>query len=467
MQNGLYHASWPFLLRNARVCQRICAKRGGLLRKRTCTWLVFCFAMAVHAQETDPQLMSYIDSIKAVDNHAHVIAPDVPDDKGYDALRCDVLPSTTDLAPANLRFGADTQTTWKALYGTVPKTADEAGQRREAMLAGLRTAHGENYYDWVLDQSGIEMVLANRVAMTPGLKPPRFRWIPYVDALLFPFDNKGLENNPDRHELFLMEDDLRRRYFRQSGLNQTPPTLDEYVEKVVLPTLRRQKAAGAVAIKFEAAYLRALDFAPVSHAEADAVYRRSVNGPAPKPADYKILQDYLFQVIAAEAGKSSLPVHLHTGVGCGEFFDIAGSDPILLDKVFNDPTLRGTTFVILHGGSPFERHIITLIMKPNVYVDTSELELMFSPSELARILRPWLESMPEHILFGTDADFFGPGMGWQETTWLGSRNARRALGIVLTEMVKENVISSSRAREIAERVLRGNAWALYHLGTNQ
>ena len=92
---------------------------------------------------------------------------------------------------------------------------------------------------------------------------------------------------------------------------------------------------------------------------------------------------------------------------------------------------------------------------------------MFSPSEFARILRPWLEVMPEHIVFGTDADFFSPGMGWQETTWLGSRNARRALAIVLTEMVKENVISIPRAKEIAERVLRGNAWRLYHLGPNQ
>ena len=139
---------------------------------------------------------------------------------------------------------------------------------------------------------------------------------------------------------------------------------------------------------------------------------------------------------------------------------------MLLEKVFNDPTLRGTKFVLLHGGSPFERHIIALITKPNVYVDTSVLELVFSPSELARIMRPWLETMPEHILFGTDADFFSPGMGWQETTWLGSRNARRALGIVLTEMVRENVISLARAKEIAERILRGNAWDLYHLGTN-
>lgn len=58
-------------------------------------------------------------------------------------------------------------------------------------------------------------------------------------------------------------------------------------------------------------------------------------------------------------------------------------------------------------------------------------------------------------------------MGWEETTWLGARNARRALGIVLTEMLKDKVISMPRAREIAERVLRGKAWDLYHLGANR
>jgi hypothetical protein len=98
-----------------------------------------------------------------------------------------------------------------------------------------------------------------------------------------------------------------------------------------------------------------------------------------------------------------------------------------------------------------------------VFVDTSVLELEFSPAELARIMRPWLEVMPERVLLGTDADFFGPGMGWVETTWLGTRKVRQALGIVLTEMTNDGVIDQARAKEIAQRVLRGNAADLYHV----
>jgi len=422
------------------------------------------FAGVGSAQEVDPGLMKYINSVKAVDNHAHVFAPDVPDDKGYDALRCDPLPATPGLFPAPFRFGVDTQTTWKALYGKVPESGEQAEKERDAMLAGLRKAHGDNYYDWILDQAGVETVLANRVAMTPGLKAPRFRWVPFRDALLFPFDNKGLETTPDRRELFKMEDELRGTYFAQAGMKAVPASLDEYVEKVVNATLRRLKDGGAVALKFEAAYLRSLDFRRATHEEAEAVYRRGADGTALKPREYRILQDYLFHAVAVEAGKIGLVIHIHTGAGCGEYFDIAGSDPMLLDRAFNDESLRGTKFVMLHGGSPFERHATAMILKPNVYVDFSVLGLEFSPSELARILRPWLEFMPEHVLYGTDADFFSPGMGWQETTWLGAKKSRTALGIALTAMVRERVISEARAKEIAERVLRGNAWDLYGFG---
>jgi predicted TIM-barrel fold metal-dependent hydrolase len=430
--------------------------------KRLVLIVIVLTATLAAAQQIEPELAAYMDTVSAIDNHAHVFAPDVPNDQGYDALRCDGLPPDQGPPAANFRFGADTKLAWKALYGVEPKSADDAEQKRPQMIEALRKAHADNFYDWVLQKSGVDVVLANRVAMTPGLKPPHFRWVPYADALLFPLNNNALKAvNPDRRELFRMEEELRQSYFQQAGITALPSTLDEYLDKVVRPTLRKQKDAGAVAIKFEAAYLRKLDFAAASHDAADAVYRRSINGLT--PADYKLLQDYLFHEIALEAGKLGLAVHIHTGAGCGQFFGDPGSDPMQLISVFNDSTLRGTNFVMLHGGTPFNRNVTTLIVKPNVFVDTSVLELEFSPAELARIMRPWLEVMPERILFGTDADFFGPGMAWVETTWLGARKLRQALGIVLTQMMKDGVVDEARAKEIAQRVLRGNAADLYHL----
>jgi uncharacterized protein len=218
-----------------------------------------------------------------------------------------------------------------------------------------------------------------------------------------------------------------------------------------------------VAIKFEVAYLRSLDFEPETQERAGKIYGQYAAGGTPSLPEYKVLQDYLFRYVAQKAGELGLAIHIHTGSGCGEYFGDRGSDPMLLDSILNDPSLRKTNFVLLHGGSPFERHNIALIVKPNAWVDTSVLELLHSPPELAWILRPWLEAMPERVIFGTDSGPFGPGYGWEETAWVGSRNARRALGIALTQMMNDGVITRARAKEIAERVLRKNAAELYKI----
>ena len=173
------------------------------------------------------------------------------------------------------------------------------------------------------------------------------------------------------------------------------------------------------------------------------------------------LPEEALEQIALEAGRLSMAVHFHTGSGCGEYFDDQGSDAMLLSPMLNDPELRKTNFVILHGNPPKERSVSFLIAKPNVYVDMSVLEFYWSPEELARILRPWLEIMPEHVMFGSDAGPFGPGFDWEETVLIASHHVRRALALVLTDMTRDGTISKNRAKEIAERVLRGNAAQLY------
>jgi hypothetical protein len=433
---------------------------------RVClTIVVLCAAAVASAlpEEPDADIVSYVNSIKAIDNHSHITALDRDHDKGYDQLRCDVLPPAVGLPPANLRFGPEQQAVYKTLYGFDAKTGSDAEIKKVMeMELAARREHGDGFYAWVMEKAGLETAFANRTTMPSEMKAPLIRWVPYEDALLFPLNNsKAKALNPDRRALFGMTEDLLNSYLREAGLNHVPATLDVYVEKVVRGTLQKQKAKGAVAVKFEAAYLRALDFAPASNAEAAHVYAKFAVGGIATPAEYKTLQDFLFKQIAMEAGRLGLPVHFHTGSGCGEFFDDAGSDAMLLSPTLNDPDLRKTNFVILHGNPPKERSVSFLIVKPNVYVDMSVLEFYWSPEELARILRPWLEIMPEHVMFGTDAGPFGPGMDWEETILIASHNVRRALALVLTDMMRDGTISRDRAKEIAERVLKGNAAQLY------
>src|SRR6185503_10651519 len=186
-----------------------------------------------------------------------------------------------------------------------------------------------------------------------------------------------------------------RRYMSTLKLANRPATLDAYLNTVVTPTLEAQQKAGCVAVKFEAAYLRALNFDDVSSAAASGIYARYAGGGTPSHADYKALQDFLFRYIAREAGRLGMAVHVHSFEGAGNYFQTAGADPILLEPVFNDPALRKTNFVLVHGGGAYSTHAGAMLWKPNVFVDMSGITLIYTPARLAEVLRGWLTQFPE------------------------------------------------------------------------
>jgi uncharacterized protein len=405
------------------------------------------------AAASDPDLEKEIEQIKAIDNHAHpvrVTAPGEPADRGFDALPVDNMEPASETV--NLRAGA-------------PLTADAARELysstdRQLKLRTIKE-HGEGYPAWVLDKMGVEIMLANRVEMGPSVAGGRFRWVPYADALMFPLDTAKLkERNSDRKAFFTLEDKLFKKYLDDAGVNAPPATLGEYLTKVVTPTLERHKQGGAVAEKFEAAYLRSLVFEKVERAAAERVYAQRRALP---DEEYKPLQDFLFRYIASECGRLGMAVHLHTGEGAGGYYDIAGGNPMNLENLFNDPALRKTNFVMVHGGWPFTRAIGALLTKPNAYLDFSGQSLFLGTMTLAQTLREWLEFVPEKVLFATDAYPYSEEMGWEEAGMVASRTGRKALAVALTGMVRDGEITRARASVLARMVLKENAKTLYGL----
>jgi predicted TIM-barrel fold metal-dependent hydrolase len=157
-------------------------------------------------------------------------------------------------------------------------------------------------------------------------------------------------------------------------------------------------------------------------------------------------------------------VHIHSAAGAGGYFSVAGGNPMLLEPVFNDPDLRKTNFVMIHGGWPFEHQVTALLSKPNVYLDFSEQSFFNYSREVSGALRAWLEYVPEKVLFATDAyPFAPPEIGWEEAGWLANTTGREALGLALTGMMRDNEITRDRAVELARMVLRENARKLYNL----
>src|SRR5262249_48280113 len=325
---------------------------------------------------------------------------------------------------------------------------------------------GAAYPTWILDKQGIDVVLANRVAMGPELPAPRFRWVPYADALLFPLDSSAQKAlNRDYAAFYPAEEKLLQRYLRESNATALPATLAEYCRAVVTATLERHKAGGAVAEKLEAAYLRWLDFGPAADADAARVYAQYARGGVPPAADYKILQDYLFAYVAREAGRLGLAVHIHVANGGGANYDQRGAAVTHLVWAFNEPSLRKTNFVVVHGGYPDSEATAGLLSKPNVYADLSAIAAFEGVGGQAHMLRTWLTQWPEKVLFGSDASPTTDAISWEETGWVGSQTAREALATTLSDLVRDGTITRARASEIGRMVLRDNASKLYGLAT--
>lgn len=423
-----------------------------------------CNQSSSHQTSANKELEEFISKIKAVDNHAHPNTIE-PDDKGSDALPLDGLGNIN--LPQRLRPESQT---WvnacKALYGFKGDVLNDGALKDlQSDEQNLIKQKGESFPAWALDQANIEVMFANRITMGPGISSPRFRWVSYVDALLFPLSTKAeAAVTPDREKLYPLEDQLLKKYLADLKLTKLPSTLDEYLKQVVSATLESQKNGGCVAVKFEAAYLRSLDFEKAELQTASEVYSKYINGGEPSHEQYKSLQDFIFYYIAKEAGRLGMAVHIHSFPGAGNYFVAAGCDPLLLEPVFNDSDLRKTNFVLIHGGGTFSKNTSAMLFKPNVYADISLLTQLWTPDQLAIVLRDWLSQFPEKILFGTDAFSSGPGLGWEMGAWIASDTGRKALTIALSEMINSNEISLTRAKEIATMVLRTNAGNLYQLG---
>ena len=278
---------------------------------------------------------------------------------------------------------------------------------------------------------------------------------------LFPLNNDlGKAKDPEHRSFITAEEALLKKYLADAQLTRTPSNFDDYLT-FVSHRLESWKASGAIAVKFEFAYLRDLQIGNPQRENAERVYSIYAQSSEPTPEEYKILQDYLFRHIARQAGRLDMPVHIHSSIGAGSYFRAANANPLAMESMFNDPSLRKTKFVMLHGSWPYAREAAALILKPNVYVDFSAFMYLTYPLEASRAIRLYLEAAPEKVLYGSDASPFTSHVGWEETAWIGSRTGRLALGAALTGMVEDGEITLDRAKQIGQLAMRENARQLY------
>jgi len=402
------------------------------------------------------RLLPQIARIKLFDHHAHPAFPDDPD--------VDIAPPPPGATMLRLRpENPETVAAARALFGF--PFADMVGAHGKWLVdrkAALKRQYpGAKYFNHVLDQLGIETSMANRVAMADYLDPARFKWVFFVDCFMFPFDNSALATNSDRAVYMPLQTTLLKRYAQQLGLaSPLPATFGDYLS-FLTRTLEENQRRGGVAVKFEASYFRSLSFGDPGGEIVEPIYVKYRAGGVPTPEEYTRFQDFIFRHLIIVAARLKLPVHIHTSAGGGDYFDLRGVNVLNLEHVVRDPKHRQTTFVLIHGGYPYDREAMLLASMKNVYLDSSATELMLYPTEFKNVLRRWLEVYPEKLTFGTDAFPYNEALGVEEVYWMGVHTTRTALAAALAEMIAAREISERQALTMARGYLHDNAAALY------
>ncbi len=408
-------------------------------------------------RKTYERLLKQIDAMPMYDNHAH---PGFADDTDVDAMAAPPDGSST------LRLRQDNPEFVAAAKALFAYPYDDFEAQHAKWLAdkakAAEQAGGVAYFDTILDKLNVDICLANRAMMAPYLDPKRFHWVFFGDSFFFPFANtQQTASTPDMGVYVPLQEKMLSRYKKQEGVDGLPNDLAGYEDFVRRTMADNQQKHGGVAIKFEAAYFRTLHFSDPPREHAEAIYNKYRGGGVPTPAEYREFQDYIFRVMVDEAGKLQLPMHFHSAVGIGDYFSLRNGNVLNLENVLRDPRYKNVTFVLLHGGWPYEREAALLTAVKNVYLDTSFQSEMLYPAQFKDVLKQLLTLFPDKMMYGSDAFPFNEALGAEEGFWLAARTSRTALAAALAELVEEGAISETKALELARNYLHENAARLY------
>ncbi|MBI1740404.1 MAG: amidohydrolase family protein [Acidobacteriales bacterium] len=408
-----------------------------------------------------PQLYQHyldvVNNIPAFDHHAH---PGFADDPDVDAMAAPPGSAAFRERDTNPELVAAAKALWGYPYADFsPEHAKWLVQKKAEMR---KQYAGTAYFNMLLDKLNFDRGVANRAMMADYLDAKRFPWVFFVDAFMWPFDNtKERSRNGDQEVYIPLQEKMLKRWMQQEKVSQLPAGFGDYLKFISQVLEDNQKNKGGIAIKFEVPYFRTLHFNDPSRDDAEAIYKKYVKGGVPSEPEYRTFQDYVFRFLVTEGGRLKLPVHIHSAVGIGDYFNISDSNIMQLENVLRDPRYSATTFVMIHGGYPLEREAIWLAAMKNVYMESSLMEIIMYPAAFKDSLRQWLETFPDKVTFGTDCFPYNDVLGAEESYWLGAQSARQGLAAALAEMVSSGEITDAKAIEMAHAYLHDTAVSLY------
>ena len=425
------------------------------------------FLHNIPAPGFETRIINYIDTIRIIDTHEHLIGPEMLKDSyfldfsllfmqnGYDDLVSAGMPDTLFNSIFNSQL--DPISKWKIIepfwnnsfntsfnrmiiqststfYGINELNESTVGPLSEK----IRKAYETDWFDRIIrDSCRIDYIIKDGNYM-PG--------------------KDGFIRYEKRFDDWLT---IKSKFRIDSlAIQQLDPiySLDDFVRSLETAFVKELKN-GIVAAKIFSSYYRTLQFDKTSADAAKKVFKTLVNGEEDfelSMKEAKPLQDYMLFRLLDLARKYDKPVAIHTGIQAGKGKIIGDSDPTLLTNLFIDyPDVK---FVLYHGSYPYGGEVSALAKNyRNVYIDMNWV-YMISPTYSERYFNEWLEMVPVSRITA-----FGGDCMAVENVYSELKSAKRIISKALINKVRDGYITEHEAMVIAKMIFHDNAAKLYKL----
>jgi hypothetical protein len=344
---------------------------------------------------------------------------------------------------------------YEALYGFSRQDLDDPSKQNQLQAAyQSKRENLSGFIDFVMNESGIETVIANFVLPPSLMGKKNVQFTPLIDQLILPFDNRYMRERimgdalVNTYHHLLEEQKRKYRYVESTYANYLAfidTALEGYLQE------------GCCGLKFGIAYARSTYFEKVDPSKGETLYTKAREGDQEA---YEQLQDLLMWHTMRKIVELDVPVQFHFAITDNH---VRCFDPLNLANMLEDPILKHAKIVILHGGYPNYKNAEVLALgglatPNNVYIDLSG-RIMFAnhPKIIAETLRTWLEkpALWNKLLYGSDIIW---GERYLHTC---ARTGRDAIYLALASMIDDKIIDEPLAVTLARKILRENALGLY------
>jgi hypothetical protein len=244
---------------------------------------------------------------------------------------------------------------------------------------------------------------------------------------------------------------------RLLGRSRTAASLEDAVSRAIAASV----AVGTVGLKTVVAYRTGLQIRSWPAAEIEDAFHaaKARASQGDRRVRDKPLLDHLVRAALREAIRHDVPVQVHTGYGDPDV-DLRQANPLHLRDLLEDPMLRESRLVLLHGACPYTREGAYLAsLYPQVQLDLAYGIPFMSAPELLAMTRQALGMAPlSKIMASTDAGTI------PELFWRGARMARTCVSRAVAELAASGDLTRRQAAGAVEAILDGNARRLYRLG---